>query len=75
MNGALALSEPLQSRAGQGGPYASLGGAPVRLLTYDGPVTNDPITIAFRQRIGASQPLRTGAYAKTLTFTLATSTP
>ena len=38
-------------------------------------MSNDPVTIAFKQHIGATQPLRTGAYSKTLTFTLSTTTP
>ena len=46
-----------------------------RLLTYDGPVSNDPVAIAFSQAIGATDALRTGAYSKTLTFTLSTTTP
>jgi hypothetical protein len=33
------------------------------------------VTIDFRQRIGADQALRTGAYTTTLTFTVATSDP
>ena len=33
------------------------------------------MTIAFTQPIGATEPLRTGAYAKTLTFTLSTTNP
>jgi hypothetical protein len=33
------------------------------------------VAIAFRQHIGASEPLRTGAYSTTLTFTLSTTTP
>ncbi len=33
------------------------------------------VTITFRQAIGANEPLRTGAYAKTLTFTLSTTNP
>ena len=37
--------------------------------------SNDAVTIAFRQHIGATQALRTGAYSKTLTFTLSTTTP
>ena len=32
-------------------------------------------TITFKQRIGATDALRTGAYSKTLTFTLSTTTP
>jgi hypothetical protein len=31
--------------------------------------------IAFKQSIGASDALRTGAYSKTLTFTLSTTVP
>ena len=48
--------------------------APVTLLGY-GPVRNDVVPIAFRQHIGSGQALRTGTYAKTLTFTLSTTTP
>jgi hypothetical protein len=33
------------------------------------------VTITFRQHIGALQPLRTGNYSKTLTFTLSTTNP
>jgi hypothetical protein len=33
------------------------------------------VTINFRQSIGAGDALRTGAYSKTLTFTLSTTTP
>ena len=41
--------------------------------TYGGPVSNDPLTIRFKQTIDASEPLRTGAYSKT--FTLSTTAP
>ena len=34
-----------------------------------------PVTIGFRQSIAATEGLRTGAYGKTLTFTLSTTTP
>jgi amidase len=43
--------------------------------TWTAPVSNDPVTIAFKQHIGATDALRTGAYSKTLTFTLSTTTP
>ena len=43
--------------------------------TWTGPVSNDPVTINFKQHIGATDALRTGAYTKTLTFTLSTTTP
>ena len=79
VNGAFALSEPLQARAssagGVGAPLAALGTTPLPLLTYSGPLSNDAVTLAFRQHIGAAQALRTGTYSKTLTFTLSTTTP
>ncbi len=76
VNGSYALSEPLQARANSGA-FASLSttGTPLTLLTYSGPVSNDIVTIGLRQHIGASQALRTGAYSKTLTFTVSTTTP
>ena len=33
------------------------------------------MTVNYKQSIGASDALRTGSYAKTLTFTLSTTTP
>ena len=45
------------------------------MKTYSAPVSNDVATIAFTQHIGANDALRTGTYAKTLTFTLSTTTP
>jgi hypothetical protein len=39
------------------------------------PVSNDPVTITFKQHINANDALRTGQYSKTLTFTLSTTTP
>jgi hypothetical protein len=33
------------------------------------------VTLGFKQSIGANEPLRTGTYAKTLTFTLSTTNP
>jgi hypothetical protein len=45
------------------------------LLTYAGPVSNDAVAVGFKQPIAASDPLRTGAYVKTLTFTLSTTAP
>ena len=59
------------------GAAAPVGGseAPTALLSYAKPVANDAVTIAFKQAIGANDALRTGAYAKTLTLTLTTTTP
>ena len=59
------------------GTYAPVGGsaAPTTLKTYAGPVSNDPVAVSFKQTIGSGDALRTGAYAKTLTFTLSTTNP
>src|SRR4051794_39595611 len=60
-NGAFSLSDPL--------------GVELSKSTWAAPVSNDPVGITFHQHIGATEPLRTGAYTKTLTFTLSTTTP
>ena len=52
-----------------------LVGEPLNLLAYDGPISNDAVTLQFRQSIGADDALRTGTYGKTLTFTLSTTNP
>ena len=77
VNGSFALGEPLQVRANANAfaPLSATAGSPLALLSYGGPVSNDSVSIAFRQEIGAGQALRTGAYGKTLTFTLSTTTP
>jgi X-Pro dipeptidyl-peptidase len=81
VNGAFALPQALQAKAasggGVGGDYAAVGGstAPTQLLAYGGPVSNDSVTIGFKQSIGSGDALRTGTYAKTLTFTLSTTQP
>ncbi len=46
-----------------------------RSRRYAAPVSNDNVTIDFKQPIAANEPLRTGTYAKTLTFTLSTTNP
>jgi X-Pro dipeptidyl-peptidase len=61
VNGAFSLPQPLQG----------LG----VVKTYAGPVSNDAVTVTFKQAIGASDALRTGTYSKTLTFTLSTTAP
>ena len=60
-NGAFELPQPLQVELSK--------------ASWTGPVTSDPVTITFRQHIGATDPLRTGAYSRTLTFTLSTTAP
>jgi amidase len=66
VNGSFSLPSPLLA-----------GGSPLpaTLKTYAAPVSNDPLAIGFTQHIGATDALRTGTYAKTLTFTLSTTTP
>jgi hypothetical protein len=60
-NGAFSLPRPLE-----------VLGVP---RSWDEPVSNDAFTIGFRQEIGATDPLRTGTYTRTLTFTLSTTEP
>jgi hypothetical protein len=66
VNGAFALASPLQVA---GTPL------PSTVKTYSSPVSNDNVAIDFKQPIAANEPLRTGSYAKTLTFPLSTTTP
>ena len=63
------------SPGGTASSYAPLASGPVTVLTYSGPISNDPVAVAFQQHIGATDALRTGTYSKTLTFTLSTTTP
>ncbi|WP_157592119.1 peptidase M6 [Solirubrobacter soli] len=78
VNGAFALPEVLQVKAktaaNPGGAFADVGAA-TQVLTWSAPASNDSVTVDFMQRVKAVDALRTGAYAKTLTFTLSTTTP
>ena len=60
-NGAFSLAQPLA---------VSLSRS-----SWTAPVTNDVVDVTFRQSIGAGEPLRTGTYARTVTFTLSTTNP
>ncbi|MBE2316483.1 CocE/NonD family hydrolase [Solirubrobacter sp. CPCC 204708] len=60
-NGAFSLANPLQ--------------VAFEKSTWNGPVSNDEVDVTFTQAIGANDPLRTGTYSKTLTFTLSTTQP
>jgi hypothetical protein len=81
VNGTFSLPQPLQARArnaaNTGTAYNNVGSAasPLNLLMYEAPVSNDAVALEFRQRIGANDALRTGTYAKPLTFTLSTTNP
>ncbi len=64
------------SSATGGGVWMNLATTnPATVLSYNNPVANDPVTFGFQQVIGANDPLRTGTYTKTITFTLSTNTP
>ena len=79
VNGAWSLADALLAKAqGQqsdGGPFTPLSRDPLVLLRYAGPVGRDQVTITLKQSIGATEPLRSGGYAKTVTLTLATTQP
>jgi hypothetical protein len=81
VNGTFSLPSALQVRgrnaANPATSYADVGGSanPTTLLTYGGPVSKDPVSLEFQQAIGGTDPLRTGTYSKTLTFTLSTTAP
>jgi predicted acyl esterase len=81
VNGAFALPQPLQARARNAAntstAYNNVGSAavPLNLLSYPGPISNDAVSLEFKQSIGAADALRTGTYSKTLTFTLSTTEP
>jgi aminopeptidase N len=61
VNGAFTLASPLQG----------LG----VVKTWAAPTANEAVTVTFKQAIGANEPLRTGTYSKTLTYTLSTTNP
>jgi hypothetical protein len=60
-NGAFSLPQPLRTEIAPG--------------SWSGPVSNGTAAITFRQAIGATDALRTGAYAATVTFSLSTTNP
>jgi len=76
VNGEFALTQPLQAKVGSAA-FADVGGSasPTTLKTWDAPTSNEAVTLDFSQAITANEPLRTGAYSKTLTFTLSTTQP
>ncbi len=74
VNGTFSLAQPVRAKVGSSA-FAPLSGSPTTLLTYGGPASNNQVTVDFGQSIGANEALRTGSYAKTLTFTLSTTNP
>src|SRR3954452_5413091 len=71
---ALSASGPVSMK---NGPFtlASPLGVEIAPNAWSGPVSNGPVAITFRQTIAANEPLRTGTYAATVTFSLSTTTP
>jgi aminopeptidase N len=61
VNGAFSMVEPLQVALSKS--------------TWSAPTTGEAVTVGFSQRVKPTDPLRTGTYSKTLTFTLSTTTP
>ena len=60
-NGAFTLAEPLRVE--------------LEKATWNAPTSNEKVGITFKQLVKANDPLRTGSYSKTLTFTLSTTQP
>ena len=56
-------------------PQALRPALPAEVARYTAPVANHPLAVTFTQPIAATDALRTGTYAKTLTFTLSTTDP
>jgi Bacterial Ig-like domain len=71
VNGAFALPQELQVQ-NAGGQYQGL---PASLKSWTAPTASEVVPISLKQSIGAADALRTGAYSKTLTFTLSTTQP
>ncbi len=60
-NGAFSLAEPLRVEFAKS--------------TWNGPTSSEKVGITFKQLIKDKDPLRTGSYSKTVTFTLSTTQP
>ena len=75
VNGAYALLPPLQVRANAARSRRCGATTAADAADWTRPVSADNVTLGFKQSIGATECLRTGAYSKTLTFTLSTTTP
>ena len=74
LNGAFVMPQALQAKSGSGA-YAPVSGTPAAVRTWSGPTSHEPVSVDFQQSIAANDALRTGTYAKTLTFTLSTTQP
>jgi hypothetical protein len=71
VNGSFALAQELQVK-NNAGAYQTM---PAGIRFWGGPTAAQAVPVEFKQSIGANEPLRSGSYSKTLTFTLSTTTP
>ena len=60
-NGAFSLAEPLRVELAKS--------------AWTGPTSNEKVGVTFKQLVKQTDPLRTGSYSRTLTFTLSTTNP
>ena len=60
-NGAFSLAEPLRVELAKS--------------AWTGPTSNESVGVTFKQLVKQTDPLRTGSYSRTLTFTLSTTSP
>jgi acid phosphatase len=71
VNGSYAMPQELQVK-NNAGAYQTM---PASLKAWGGPTANESVPIELKQPVAANDPLRTGSYSKTLTFTLSTTSP
>lgn len=75
VNGAFSLAQPLEAKNSVG-EFLAISGTPLALRTYSAPTNgSEQASIELQQKIGSNDPLRTGTYSKTLTYTLSTTNP
>ena len=82
VNEASFLAQPLQASAAEGStpgstykPLSETAGTRVSLVSFPAPVSLRPVTIGFKQSIGATESLIRGGYGKVVTFTLSPTIP
>jgi glucose/arabinose dehydrogenase/type 1 glutamine amidotransferase len=79
VNGPSVMPQALKARATNAAnpntAYANVSGSPLSLLSWATPISNDAVDLGFQQPVAANDALRAGQYSKTLTFTLASTTP
>jgi glucose/arabinose dehydrogenase len=79
INGTSVMPQAMKARATNAAnpntAFGTLSENPLTLLTYPAEISNDAVTLQFQQPVAATDALRSGSYAKTLTFTLSTTAP